>query len=153
MKLLQHIALKSSAFSSDVSGLAPCNHEEADTRIFLHLGDAVKAGYNKVLIHTVDTDVVVLAVASVQQLSGVELCIAFGTGKSLLSLPVHELVHALGPQQCIALPMFHAFTGCDTVSFFFGDRGKKTAWNTWKAYQDVTPAFCALAGMPSSVHA
>ena len=48
---------------------------------------------------------------------------------------------------CIILPMFHAFTGCDTVSSF-GGRGKRTAWDTWKAYKDVTPAFCALVAMP-----
>ena len=44
--------------------------------------------------------------------------------------------------------MFHAFTGCDTVSFF-GGKGKKTAWDTWKAYKEVTPAFCALAARPT----
>ena len=44
--------------------------------------------------------------------------------------------------------MFHAFTGCDTVSFF-GGRGKKTAWDTWKEYHDATSAFCALVSTPS----
>ena len=44
--------------------------------------------------------------------------------------------------------MFHAFTGFDTVSFF-GGRGKRTAWDTWKAYKDVTPAFCALVSTPT----
>ena len=37
------------------------------------------------------------------------------------------------------LPLFHAFTGCDTVSAFCG-RGK-TAWNTWKVYPKVIKAF------------
>ena len=46
--------------------------------------------------------------------------------------------------------MFHGFTGCDTVSFF-GARGKRTAWDTWKAYDDVTPALCSLATTPESV--
>ena len=60
----------------------------------------MKAEYNKVLICTVDTDVVVLGCCcfgciSVQRLSDIELWIAFGTGMSFLSLPVHELVHAL----------------------------------------------------------
>ncbi|KAG0703092.1 hypothetical protein GWK47_024930 [Chionoecetes opilio] len=32
----------------DVSALAPCTHEEADTRILLHLQDAVQQGYSKV---------------------------------------------------------------------------------------------------------
>ena len=33
----------------------------------------------------------------------------------------------------------------------FGGRGKKTAWDTWKAFDDVTPAFCALAATLDSV--
>ena len=33
--------------SRDTSGLAPCTHEEADSRILLHLEDAVKEGYTK----------------------------------------------------------------------------------------------------------
>lgn len=36
--------------------------------------------------------------------------------------------------------MFHAFTGCDTVSSFLG-KGKKTAWQTWLQYEEVTSAF------------
>ena len=43
----------------NVAGLAPCTHEEADTRMLLHLEDAVRQQYNKVSIRTVDTDVVV----------------------------------------------------------------------------------------------
>ena len=66
--------------SRDVSGLAPCTHEEAVTRILLHMEDAVKQGCNKVSIRTVDTDVVVLAVASAQRLNITELWIAFGAG-------------------------------------------------------------------------
>ena len=46
----------------DTSALASCNHEEADSRIMLH---AAHAAYNKILICTVGTDVV-LAVALVR---------------------------------------------------------------------------------------
>ena len=109
--------------SRDVSGVAPCTHEEADKRILLHLEDALKRGYNKVSIRTVDTDVVVLAVTSAQRLNITELWIAFGAGKNFRYLPAHEMTNALGPDRCVALPMFHAFTGCDTVSCF-GGRGK-----------------------------
>ena len=77
--------------SRDMSGLAPCIHEEADTRILLHLEDAVKQGYNKVSIRTVDTDVVVLAVASAQRLNITELLIAFGPGKNFRYLPAHNM--------------------------------------------------------------
>ena len=132
----------------DVSGLAPCTHEEADTRILLHLEDVVRHGNTSVSIRTVDTDVVVLAVASAQRLNISELWIAFGAGKSFRFLDCHEIARALGPDQCIALPIFHAFTGCDTVSCFSG-RGKRTAWDTWNAYGNVTPAFCALVARPT----
>ncbi|KAG0717130.1 hypothetical protein GWK47_008210 [Chionoecetes opilio] len=131
----------------DVSALAPCTHEEADTRILLHLQDAVQQGYSKVSMRTVDTDVVVLAIASANRLNISELWIAFGAGKSFRFIAAHEIAKALGPDRCVALPMFHAFTGCDTVSCF-GGRGKKTAWDTWTTYGDVTPAFCALGAMP-----
>ena len=57
------------------------------------------------------------------------------------------MARCLGPDRCRALPVFHAFTGCDTVSSF-GGRGKKTAWDTWMTFGDVTRAFCALAATP-----
>ena len=57
------------------------------------------------------------------------------------------MANVLGPDRCVALPMFRAFAGCDTVSCF-GGRGKRTAWDIWNAYDEVTPAFCALAAAP-----
>ena len=62
-------------------GLASCKHEEADTRIILHLEDAVREKHNKISICTVDTDVVVLAVTAAQHINASELWIAFDTGK------------------------------------------------------------------------
>ena len=47
-----------------------------------------------------------------------ELWIAFGSGTSLRYLAVHEIVSRLGPEKVRSLPVFHAFTGCDTVSCF-----------------------------------
>ena len=55
----------------------------------------------------------------------------------------------LGPERAKALPLFHAFTGCDTVSAF-NTKGKKSAWETWKVFDEVTTAFLALySGVPS----
>ena len=70
-------------------------------------------------------------------------CLQTGVGKNFQFLSAHEIAQALGPDRCVALSMFHAVIGCDMVSFF-GGKGKKTAWDTWKAYQAVTLAFCAL---------
>ncbi len=39
---------------------------------------------------------------------------------------LREVVGDMDPTTCAALPVFHAFTGCDTVSAF-GGRGKKIA--------------------------
>ena len=47
----------------------------------------------------------------------------------------------------MALPVFHSFTGCDTTSAFFG-RGKKSAWEAWNCYEDVTQAFVYMALHP-----
>ena len=44
-------------------------------------------------------------------------------------------------------PYFHSFTGCDTTSSFFR-KGKKTAWEAWKSYPDVTTAFATIALNP-----
>ena len=39
-------------------------------------------------------------------------------------IPVHTIAAHLGPAKSSALPAFHALTGCDTTSSFFG-KGKK----------------------------
>ena len=51
----------------DLTGLVPCSHEEADTRLFLHVADSIKKGYRKLLVRTVDTDVVMVAIATLKQ--------------------------------------------------------------------------------------
>ncbi len=93
---------------------------------------------------------VVLAVAESQKMEDVKLWVAFGTGKNLRYIPVHEIASALGPEKARALPMFHAFTGCDTVSSF-ANIGKKTAWETWNQFDDVTRAFCSIAQAPTEI--
>ena len=110
--------------SSQPAEMMECSHEEADTLLVLHAYQASQSGYRKILIRTVDTDVVVLAVSRLQDLNVDEIWIAFGTGKHFRYLPIHSIAEQLGPQRSKALPMFHSITGCDTVSFFSG-RGKR----------------------------
>ena len=40
----------------DLSSLEPCNHEEADTRIFVRVYDAARVGQQTVVVRTVDTE-------------------------------------------------------------------------------------------------
>ena len=74
--------------------LTPCDHQEAYTRMFVHVADAVNEGYKKILIRLVDTDVVVLAVAAAAKLDLEELWIAFGTGKNFCHIPAHEIARS-----------------------------------------------------------
>ena len=130
--------------------LAPCNHEEADTRIMLHVAEAATHGHKAIMIRSVDTDVMVLAIYFASKMEASELWVSFGTGKDHRMLPAHLLAKALGPNKCCALPAFHALTGCDTTSFF-GGRGKKTAWNVWDSFAGITDALMDIMTNPSSI--
>ncbi|KAG7175900.1 hypothetical protein Hamer_G009939 [Homarus americanus] len=100
----------------ETANLAPCNHEEADTRMMV-----------------LD-----------------ELWLTFGTGKNRRYIAPHQIAKALGPEKSRALPVFHAITGCDTVSVFAG-HSKKATWATWNAFPEVTTAFLSLASTPSEL--
>ena len=115
---------------NDLHLLSPCSHEEADMHMLLHVAHAAQHGQQRIIIRTVDTDVVVLALMVSQTLpANTEVLLAFGTGKSFRYLAAHRMSSCLGSDRSLALPMFHALTGCDTVSAFV-DHGKKTVWNT-----------------------
>ena len=98
---------------TDAADLLPCTHEQADTRLLLHAADAARRGYTKVMVRSVDTDVVVIAVAKFQYISLSELWIEFGVGKHLKYLPAHDMSRNICEEKLQALPAFHAFTGCD----------------------------------------
>ena len=66
---------------NNLSPLFPCNHEEADTRIFVHLSHAAQNGIKRALIKTVDTDVVAIALAHFLDREIDELWVEFGAGK------------------------------------------------------------------------
>ncbi|CAC5416382.1 unnamed protein product [Mytilus coruscus] len=108
----------------DKSKLQPCKHEEADTIVMIHVADA-------------DTD-------------ADEIWIAFATGKHFRYIPIHDIAQSLGPLQSRIIPIFYAFTGCDTVSSFAG-RGKKTAWDTWNAFPEVSAVFRQMTDQPSTI--
>ena len=77
-----------------------------------------------------------VAIATLNRTKPDELWVAFGTGGHFRFIPIHEVAAAVDPRKSANLPLFHALTGCDTVSSFAGI-GKKTAWAAW----NVTEAF------------
>lgn len=133
----------------NVPHMLDCKHEEADTRMFVHVANAIDEGHTSVMIRTVDSDVVVIAV-SVASKTGIDIWIAFGTGNSFRYISAHGIANSLGDDMARALPFFHAFTGCDVVSSFHF-KGKKTAFSAWKAYPEVTQVFLSLSQNPGDV--
>ena len=73
-----------------LEGLQPCSHEEANTRIFVHVLDAAKQ-HQRIMIRTNDTDVFVLAVSQMQRIPQKEVWLAFGMGKQFGYYPIHDI--------------------------------------------------------------
>ena len=59
-----------------------CDHEEADTRLLVHIVDAIQKGHSNCLIRTVDTDVIVILVGKFFYLlsfnPNINIWVAFG---------------------------------------------------------------------------
>ena len=86
----EEFALSNQMISLD--HVAPCSHEEADTRIFVHARHAVMEGNQTLMIKANDTDVVVIAISmlsTLQELGLQKLWIAFGQGTHLKWIPIH----------------------------------------------------------------
>ena len=105
----------------DLNNLAPCNHEEADTRIFVHVRHSVEKGNKVVLVKANDTDILVIAISvfsSLREIGLQKLWIEFGQGKNVRWIPVHDICECLSQDRIEEISFFHAFSGCDTVSAF-----------------------------------
>lgn len=101
----------------NLAGVAPCSHEEADTRVFVHARHAIEAGRKVIMVKASDTDVVVIAVSvlqALQELDLQQLWVAFGQGQNLRWVPVHDLCCTLA-EKSKGMLFFHAFTGCNVV--------------------------------------
>ena len=128
-----------------------CNHEEADTRLIVHIFHALEQGQKSFLVRTVDTDVTVILIGTFHKMlafqSLVDIWVAFGTGKSYRFYHINTIFESLGELRSKALPVFHAYSGCDTTSAFNG-KAKKSAWQAWQSYEEVTETLEFLADHP-----
>lgn len=86
-----------------------CTAEEADPRL------------KNIMVKTVDTDVLILAIAYCGKLISHSIdtfFVEFGSGSHTKYFNVVELFQFLGELRSTALPFFHSFSGCDTTSSF-----------------------------------
>lgn len=137
--------------NSASAAMPDCNHEEADTRIVVHLLHALEHGMGTIKVHTADSDVIAILVGAFFDLTStrpsLDIWVAFGTGKNFRFDSINAICVGIGEPRARALPVFHALSGCDTTSAFRG-RGKKSPWQAWQAYQEVTLTFTFLAAHP-----
>ena len=85
--------------------------------MFIHAADAIQSGFTKIIVRSVDTDVLVLAVALVQKLQAlasesIQLWVTFGTGEHLRYLAAHEIANTFTNNRHLKIEVSH---GLQTV--------------------------------------
>ena len=98
-----------------------CNHEEADTRVIVHLLHALQTS-SLGMVHTGDTDVVVILLSNFHHIKALnpaaEIWISFKAGKTTRMISLNTIATNLGMTTCKAMALFHTFTGSDSTSSF-----------------------------------
>jgi hypothetical protein len=129
-----------------------CNHEEADLRCGSCASwSSTRRKDNQ--IRTVDTYVVLILVGKLHDLITIQpladIWVAFGMGNNYRFYHINAIYASLGDPQSRALPAFDVFSGCDITSAF-GGKGKKSIWQAWQAYKEVTNSLhlCILPVIP-----
>ena len=132
-------------------------HEEADSRMVVHLAHMLENQINKIIVRTGDTDVIIIILSFMSQFflrnESTEILIDFGTGSSRRILDMNLIYEHVGESISLALPFFHSFTGCDSTASFYG-KSKKFWYELWMKQinepEDITSAFTQLSWLPST---
>ena len=105
-----------------VQTLLTSTHEEADSRIFLHVKVASTTCCERVVVVASDTDIVVIATYLFDNFRLDGLLELFIQTKDYV-IPIHSLVTGFSTCERAMMPLMHALSGCDTNGFMFG-KGK-----------------------------
>ena len=113
------------------------DHEEADSRMFVHL----KYAYNlntveRYIIWSPDTNVAVLGIHFAEKLGLKEVYLRTGIKRKKCFIPMHRIVNQLSTTMCQFLPAVHALTGCDSNSSFRA-HSKKSAFKVLQEANDL----------------
>eukprot|EP00112_Aurelia_sp_Birch-Aquarium-sp1_P020752 Seg542.2 transcript_id=Seg542.2/GoldUCD/mRNA.D3Y31 product="hypothetical protein" protein_id=Seg542.2/GoldUCD/D3Y31 len=118
-----------------------CDHEEADTRLLLHAYQA-SLSQESVVIKSPDTDVFILMVGHKHAIAA-DLYFDTGSGNNRRIISIQSIYESLGPDLSASLIGFHAFTGCDSTSAFYG-KGKTKAFTLLENKPDFVSMFKQL---------
>jgi hypothetical protein len=124
--------VKSSRSSTNLSSLR-ATHEEADTRLLLHV---INNDANTVVVSARDTDVLLILVSHFARVNCENLWMMAGTAKKRKYIPIGPVFHNLPPNSVDSLLPFHGITGCDTTSYMCGHT-KKSAWKIFQQHHQL----------------
>ena len=130
-----------------------CRQEKADTKVVLHVSHMVKNNVKNITVKTVDTDVVMLLVSSMPEFVSYKanITVDYNFGKSRRLYCVNTIAKSIGYNNCLGLPFFYAFTGCDSTSSFL-HYSKQYFFDLWLGkFPELTSVFSELSCMPESV--
>ena len=138
------VTLDQQVITNCATSMENSDHEDADTRIMLHLQHALSQGMNRAKILTVDSDLLVIALGAFHSLNSKyhfdEISIEFGSRQTHRSISLKTLAIQFGERLCQALPFFHAFTGSENTSAF-KFQGKKKALNVLRSSEKAAKTF------------
>lgn len=124
-----------------------CNHPEADTRICLHVFEAISNGQKAgdIVVRASDTDIAVNLLHHCHCVN-CKIWMDVGTAGKGNSryINISAIATEIGPHVCKALPGLHAFTGCDYTAFFIR-KGKKRPLKIAEDDDSFLDAFSSLA--------
>ena len=103
--------------------VGPCEAEEADQQLVRHIFNLIHNNYKNILVHTIDTDVLVLLISHIGRVELGDVDIHAYLIHSEIYYCIRAIIQELESNICRALPFFYALSGCDTVSSFHG-KGK-----------------------------
>src|SRR5688572_8273142 len=97
-----------------------CNHEEADTRVLIHVLHALQT-WSLGMVHAGDTDVIIL-LSNFHHIKALnpaaETWISFKAGKTTRMISLNTIASNHGATAYKAITLLHGFTGSDIRSSF-----------------------------------
>ena len=139
---MEDIAVKCTLTAVEYVQALESNHEEADSRLLLHVAHAASLGAQHCVVFSPDTDVFVLLVNHFSRLMMRE--IFFKTGRRSINrdltryVPIHTVADTLSPESIRIMLSVYCLTGCDTCSSFHGIGKKKTIQVMCKAAGELS---------------
>ena len=116
---------------------------EADSKLLLHVKDAVDCIATNIHIFSPDTDVLILAIRRYPELC-LDTNFVTGVGEHQRTIIIGDIYSALGPSIAAALPGLHSLSGCDNTGCF-AEKAKVSFWNIFcQANNSMISALGAL---------